>query len=66
MYIKIKSIVDITDVILKNDILHAAQGLVVTAQLKPIAQHYGVAELPALGGSTSVLLVAMQVREAAR
>ena len=41
-------------------LLIAMTGLVVTAQLKPIAQFYGVAELP-VAGTVPVLLVALQV-----
>jgi OFA family oxalate/formate antiporter-like MFS transporter len=41
-------------------LLIAMTGLVITAQLKPIAQFYGVADLPAVG-SVPVLLVALQI-----
>lgn len=40
--------------------LIAMTGLVITAQLKPMAQFYGVADRPVIG-STSVVLVALQV-----
>lgn len=41
-------------------LLIAMTGLVITAQLNPIARFYGVADLPAVG-SVSVLLVALQI-----
>eukprot|EP01043_Picozoa_sp_COSAG02_P019509 COSAG02_NODE_942_length_15746_cov_6.164632_18_plen_453_part_00 len=41
-------------------LLIAMTGLVITAQLKPIAQFYGIADLPVVG-TVPVLLVALQV-----
>lgn len=40
--------------------LIAMTGLVITAQLKPISEFYGVADLPSIG-TVPVLLVALQV-----